>query len=105
MEREWGKACIVKVKAIKNSSLKVRRKFDPIFAFFFWESKEAGIYEEVVSMRAFWENDSIIWTEEIKQMEFVIKDGSGGTGHAHKRVDFEKFFPTKVRLTVVQVSA
>ena len=56
-------------------------------------------------MRAFWENDSIIWTEEIKQMEFVIKDGSGGTGHAHKRVDFEKFFPTKVRLTVVQVSA
>ena len=26
-------------------------------------------------------------------------------GHAHKRKDWEKFFPTKVRITMVQVSA
>src|ERR1044072_5209507 len=32
------------------------------------------------------------------------KDGSGGSGHVHKRSDPEKFFPTKMRITVVQVS-
>ena len=30
---------------------------------------------------------------------------SGGSGHAHKRADSEKFFPTKMRITVIQVSA
>lgn len=66
---------------------------------------EAGLYERDVPMTEFWENQSIIWNEGIKQMDLVIKDGSGGGGHAHKRPDSEKFFPTKVRLTMVQVSA
>ena len=52
-----------------------------------------------------WENESIIWTEGIKQMDLVIKDDSGGQGHAHKREDFERFFPTKVRITMIQVAA
>ncbi len=56
-------------------------------------------------MKEFWENDSIIWTEGIKQMDLVIKDDSGGRGHAHRRKDSEKFFPTKMRITVIQVSA
>jgi hypothetical protein len=38
-------------------------------------------------------------------MDLVIKDDSGGSGHAHKREDHERYFPTKVRITVVQVSA
>lgn len=67
--------------------------------------KEKGVYERDVPMTSFWENDSIIWSEGVKQMDLVIKDGSGGSGHAHKRADAEKFFPTKVRITVVQVSA
>ncbi|MEN9575883.1 MAG: hypothetical protein RL514_3738 [Verrucomicrobiota bacterium] len=67
--------------------------------------REKGVYEKDVSMKAFWQNDGIVWSEGIKQMDLVIKDGSGGGGHAHKRADAEKFFPTKVRLTVVQVSA
>ena len=58
-----------------------------------------------VPMTSFWENGSIVWPEGIKQMDLVIKDGSGGRGHAHKRPDSEKFFPTKVRITMVQVSA
>jgi hypothetical protein len=56
-------------------------------------------------MTSFWENESIIWSEGIKQVDLVIKDNSGGGGHAHKRADHEKFFPTKVRITMVQVSA
>ena len=67
--------------------------------------KEKGVYEQDVSMKTFWQNDSIVWTEGIKQMDLVMKDGSGGSGHAHKRTDPEKFFPTKVRITMIQVSA
>jgi hypothetical protein len=67
--------------------------------------REKGVYEKDVSMKEFWENDSIIWTEGIKQMDLVIKDDSGGRGHAHKRKDSEEFFPTKMRITVIQVSA
>jgi gluconolactonase len=67
--------------------------------------REKGVYEKDVSMKSFWENNSIVWSEGIKEMHLVIKDGSGGSGHAHKRADWEKFFPTKMRITVVQVSA
>jgi hypothetical protein len=67
--------------------------------------REAGVYERDVSMREFWENESIVWSEGIKQMDLVIKDDSGGRGHAHRRSDPERYFPTKVRITVVQVSA
>lgn len=65
---------------------------------------DEGVYEKDVPMTEFWENESIIWSEGIKQMDLVIKDDSGGQGHAHKREDFEKFFPTKVRITMVQVA-
>lgn len=66
---------------------------------------EEGVYEKDVPMTAFWENESIIWSEGIKQMDLVIKDNSGGQGHAHKRPDHEKFFPTKVRISMIQVAA
>lgn len=64
-----------------------------------------GVYEKDVSMRDFWENDAIVWTEGIKQMDLVIKDDSGGRGHAHRRADHENFFPTTMRITMVQVAA
>ncbi len=67
--------------------------------------RTTGIYEKDISMTSFWQNDSIVWSQGIKQMDLVIKDNSGGAGHAHKRTDHEKFFPTKVRMTLIQVSA
>ncbi len=66
--------------------------------------KEEGVYETDVDMTKFWQNDGIVWSEGIKEMHLVIKDNSGGQGHAHKRPDHEKFFPTKVRMTLIQVS-
>jgi hypothetical protein len=54
-------------------------------------------------MTSFWENNAIIWSEGIKQMDLVMKDKNGD--HAHKRSDPEKFFPTRIRITMVQVSA
>ena len=67
--------------------------------------EQAGVYEKDIEMTKFWQHDSIVWEEGIKEMHLIIKDNSGGSGHAHKRKDHERFFPTKVRMTVVQVSA
>lgn len=55
-------------------------------------------------MTAFWQNDLIVWEEGIKEMHLVMKDDTGGSGHAHKRADPEKFFPTKMRITMIQVA-
>lgn len=62
-----------------------------------------GVYEKDVSMKSFWENDAIVWTEGIKQMDLVMKDKDGNK--AHTRADPEKFFPTRIRITMIQVSA
>lgn len=66
---------------------------------------EAGVYEKDIAMTSFWQNDDILWDQGIREMHLVIKDNSGGKGHAHKRADSEKFFPTKIRMTLIQVSA
>ncbi|QVL33989.1 hypothetical protein KIH39_08810 [Telmatocola sphagniphila] len=66
--------------------------------------KEKGVYESDVKMTSFWQNDNIVWEEGIKEMHLVMKDDSGGAGHAHKRTDPERFFPTKMRITMVQVA-
>jgi hypothetical protein len=64
---------------------------------------EKGVYEKDVSMRSFWENDAILWNEGIKQMDLVMKDKNGTK--THTRTDPEKFFPTRIRITMIQVSA
>lgn len=66
--------------------------------------KQTGVFEKDIDMTKFWQHDHLIWSEGIKEMHLVIKDNSGGSGHAHKRADHEKFFPTKVRMTLIQVS-
>ena len=66
--------------------------------------KEKGVYERDVRMTDFWQNDGIVWVEGVREMHLVIKDDSGGGGHAHKRADPERFFPTRVRITMVQVA-
>lgn len=65
--------------------------------------REKGVYETDVPMTKFWQHEGIVWSEGVKQMDLVIKDDKNL--HAHKRPDPEKFFPTKVRLTVIQVAA
>jgi len=63
--------------------------------------KETGVHEKDIPMTSFWQNDDILWNEGIKEMHLVLKDGSGT--HAHKHAEPQKFFPTKVRMTLVQV--
>jgi hypothetical protein len=64
--------------------------------------KETGVYEKDIDMTSFWQNDDIVWTEGIKEMHLVIKDDHNL--HAHKRPDADKFFPTKIHMTLIQVS-
>ena len=64
---------------------------------------EKGVYEKDVSMTSFWENEGIVWTEGIKQMDLVMKDGKDDK--VHTRPDPEKLLPTKVRITMIQVAA
>lgn len=63
---------------------------------------EKGVIEKDLDMTKFWQNDNIVWTEGIKEMHLVIKDDHNM--HAHKLPDPAKFFPTTVRMTLVQVS-
>ncbi len=65
--------------------------------------KGKGVYDKDVPMKSFWENDAIIWSEGIKQMDLVMKDKDGNK--THTRTDPEKFFPTRIRITMIQVSA
>ncbi|HEY0710396.1 MAG TPA: hypothetical protein VGG33_26545 [Polyangia bacterium] len=67
--------------------------------------KEKGVYDKDESMTSWWQNTAIDWTQGIRQMDLVFKDGSGGSGFAHLRPDPEKYFPTKLRITMIQVSA
>lgn len=64
--------------------------------------QEKGVYEKDIPMTSFWQNDDILWNEGIKEMHLVLKDGTGT--HAHKHAEPQKYFPTKVRMTLVQVS-
>ncbi|MBB5032433.1 hypothetical protein [Prosthecobacter vanneervenii] len=61
-----------------------------------------GVHEKDLSMTTFWQNNDILWDQGIKEMHLVLKDDHNL--HAHKRPDPEKFFPTKVRMTLIQVS-
>ncbi len=64
-----------------------------------------GVYEKDEKMTSFWENDSIIWSEGIKHISLVLKgEKVDGQSHAHLQPDLKKFFPTKIRVTMVQVS-
>jgi hypothetical protein len=65
--------------------------------------KEKGVYEKDVSMTKFWHNEDLQWDQGIREMHLVLKDATGAKGHT--RQDPERFFPTKVRFTVTQVSA
>ncbi len=64
--------------------------------------KEKGVYEKDIDMTSFWQNNDIVWTEGVKEMHLVIKDDHNTK--VHELPEPEKFLPTKVRMTLVQVS-
>jgi MYXO-CTERM domain-containing protein len=65
--------------------------------------KEEGVWEFEQGMTQWWQNDNIDWTQGIKQMDLVMKDSKGV--FAHTMPDPEHWFPTTLRITMIQVSA
>ena len=60
-------------------------------------------------MKTLWQKDKVVWTEGLKKMSLVLKgpklkNTSAGKSHAHLQPDLKKFFPTKVRFRVIQIS-
>jgi len=53
-------------------------------------------------MTKFWQNGDIVWTRHPRRAP-LIKDNGEGQGHAQNRPD-SKVFPTKSRITLIQVS-
>lgn len=87
--------CYIPVKGQKNN---YGCASSPVYS-------KPGVYEKDEKMNEFWENDSIIWTEGIKEMTLVIKAaGVKGKNHAHLQPDLTKFFPTKIRVSMIQVA-
>jgi hypothetical protein len=64
---------------------------------------EKGLFERDVTMTSWWQNEDIVWSQGIQGMDLVLKDDKGVFSHA--RPDPEHFFPTKMRITMIQVSA
>jgi hypothetical protein len=65
--------------------------------------EEEGVWEFEQGMTEWWQNDNIDWTAGIKQMDLVMKDSKGV--FAHTMPDPERWFPTTLRITMIQVSA
>lgn len=70
---------------------------------------KTGSYEIVRDMKTLWQKDKVVWTEGLKKMSLVLKgpklkNTSAGKSHAHLQPDLKKFFPTKVRFRVIQIS-
>lgn len=64
--------------------------------------KEEGVFDFEQGMTEWWQNDNIDWTQGVKQVDIVMKDNKGV--FAHTMPDPEKWFPTTVRITMIQVS-
>jgi len=66
--------------------------------------REKGIYEQDISMKEFWENDSILWSMASSRWTWSSRTTAAAAARPQRK-DPEKFFPTRMRITVVQVSA
>ncbi|HET6281453.1 MAG TPA: MYXO-CTERM sorting domain-containing protein [Polyangia bacterium] len=64
---------------------------------------EKGVFDRDVTMTSWWQNQDIVWSQGIQGMDLVLKDDKGV--FSHLRPDPEHFFPTKMRITMIQVSA
>jgi hypothetical protein len=65
-----------------------------------------GTYERDVSMRSFFQNDTIDWSRGVKQLDMVYTVNDTGNGHVHNFPNLQNLVaPTRVRLAMVQVSA
>src|SRR5260221_2641574 len=65
-----------------------------------------GVFERETKMTSFWQNDTIQWDRGIKQVDLIYAINDSGSGHITNYPDLQNLTtPTRVRITMVQVSA
>jgi len=70
---------------------------------------ETGKFEIVRDMKKLWQKDKVVWEKGIKAVTLVTKASKSkseikGKAHAHLQPNMDLFFPTKIRVIMVQVS-
>jgi hypothetical protein len=67
---------------------------------------KTGVYERDVDMRTFYNNATIQWDKGVKQVDLVYTIDGSGSGHVTNFPDKKDLVtPTKVRITMIQVSS
>ena len=68
--------------------------------------KAVGVYDREVKMTDWWQNDKIEWNAGIKQVDLIYAINDSGSGHITNYPALkDQTTPTRVRITMVQVSA
>lgn len=68
-----------------------------------------GTFEITRDMKKLWQKDKVVWEQGIKAVTLVTKasinkSGTKGKAHGHLQPNIDQFFPTKIRVIMVQVS-
>lgn len=67
---------------------------------------KVGVYERDADMRTFFNNNTLQWDRGVKQVDLVYTINGSGSGHVSNFPNLKDLTtPTKVRITMVQVSA
>lgn len=65
-----------------------------------------GVFDRETEMTDWWNNDQLDWEQGIKQMDLIYAINDSGSGHVSTYPDLKDLTtPTKVRITMIQVSA
>jgi hypothetical protein len=68
--------------------------------------KTTGVFDRETKMTDWWQNDKITWDQGIKQVDLIYAINDSGSGHITNYPELKDLTtPTRVRITMVQVSA
>jgi len=68
--------------------------------------KSTGVFDRETKMTDWWQNDKITWEQGIKQVDLIYAINDSGSGHITNYPALKDLTtPTRVRITMVQVSA
>lgn len=68
--------------------------------------KSTGVFDRETKMTDFWQNDKIVWEQGVKQVDLIYAINDSGSGHITNYPALKDLTtPTRVRITMVQVSA
>jgi hypothetical protein len=67
--------------------------------------KSTGVFDRDTDMTDWWNNDQLNWEQGVKQMDLIYAINDSGSGHVSNYPELKDLTtPTKVRITMVQVS-